>query len=218
MRAPLLHWPFPPFLLIRSGFVAKHVRRFPVCCSAPLHHHSPTLHLYSLVVLSEQSEMLHPSPECMASNQCSTQQTINPLFTDVAAFQLTLAVQAVTVREDSSRTAKSQAAGGLPRLQDLAADWAQRSSDAAPSAAPAQVCFAFSHGTAKGICAVLCGTRTLVFRACSHSPYMLMHAVSGRVVPDPGGVYFTHDVPTQISTALHADAGCRWLYNCSGSS
>ena len=41
---------------------------------------------------NHHEEILLPSSECLASNQCSTHQTINLLFADVGAFQLTLAV------------------------------------------------------------------------------------------------------------------------------
>lgn len=61
-----------------------------------------------------------------------------------------MAVQVAIVREDSSPAVNSQA-GGVPRAQDLAADLALRSSVAAPSAAPAQVCLELSHDTAKGM-------------------------------------------------------------------
>ena len=137
----LMHW---PFLLccyhlglwhsMSEGSLAAALHLDTITCSI--------LNLYSLIASSDLSEV------CILSCvQHIGQSTF--LFTDVAASQLMMAVQAASAREDHSPTGKSQPAGAVSRAQDLAVDLAKRSSDAAPSAAPVQVCFAFSHGTAK---------------------------------------------------------------------
>lgn len=57
-----------------------------------------------------------------------------------------MAMQAASLdKEDGSLGPQSQATGGVARAQDLAADLSRPSFEDAPSAAPAQVCFALPY-------------------------------------------------------------------------